>query len=53
MQCSSENLTPHVRSRLAIIDRGTILGYVKANYSKKAMKVNFFSYWKRSSPSNY
>ncbi len=25
------------------IDRGTILGYVKANYSKNAMKVNFFT----------
>ncbi len=25
------------------IDRGTILGYVKANYSKKAMKLNFFT----------
>jgi len=25
------------------IDQGTILGYVKANYSKKAMKVNFFA----------
>jgi outer membrane receptor protein involved in Fe transport len=25
------------------IDKGTILGYVKANYSKKAMKLNFFT----------
>jgi outer membrane receptor protein involved in Fe transport len=25
------------------IDKGTILGYVKANYSKKALKVNFFT----------
>jgi outer membrane receptor protein involved in Fe transport len=25
------------------IDKGTILGYVKANYSRKAMKVNFFA----------
>jgi outer membrane receptor protein involved in Fe transport len=25
------------------IDRGTILGYAKVNYSKKAMKVNFFT----------